>query len=627
MERCPQGSAHPRSDHPSDGKHARVSHHTREQLGESAPNAEQLHALDQALFDAPYIVIDRDNNKVVTAATADAARAALQQHPAAVSIVGTARAGLEVVDVDAADTGAPAEAGVAASENLRDWLTGHGLPFLRRASGRPGGHHVIAQVPPALLDAFAAYVADVAEHHGVAATLRVPRTLRLLTAPHRHGHPAPVLEGTLTPADAPTASTGPARTPKRPAHRPASRPSKPGQQTASEREYGRTCAAIRRGLNFTQTWAILGDCKVVERGQADFRRFMWFRAVTEVAAERGLDEETAWDLARDASIARARSLGRQAWRDRYWLPAVERAADPAHPRVRRLTDRADEPPQTPTADPAEQAAVLERTRTAMHDAAADLIASFRPQRQKSIRAVIDALAVALVSRDGSIDVRTLAEQACVSKGVTIQVKADLTEHGIIAVAERYGGGADDCHRYVLGSRAEQALPQNETTRWYTPTPRSYGHANPQRMRLHHVRERTRWRLRCTLEEATHQTGERWATSQHPAAKAARSLWAQRARWEALPEDVQEQKRKQRRAFLGWLAPDERKRWFDWLNHRDGLAQAAARARTGQDRPADVVALTAAPLTVHLGMRERTWLDGPVATPHDSGQQPLFDRAA
>ncbi|MDS0140600.1 MULTISPECIES: hypothetical protein [unclassified Amycolatopsis] len=586
-----------------------------------------MQALDQAIFDAPYIVIDRDNNKVVTATTADAARVALHQHAAAVSIVGTARAGIEVVDVDAADTGAPAEAGTAASEDLRDWLTGYGLPYLRRASGRPGGHHLIARVPAELLDAFAAYVADVAVHHGVAATLRVPRTLRLLTAEHRHGNPAPVLDGTMTPADAPAASTSPARAPKRPACRPAPGPSGTGQQTASEREYGRTCAAIRRGLNFTQTWAILGDCQVVERGQADFRKYMWFPAVTEIAAERGLDEDAAWDLAREASAARARALGRRAWRDRYWLPAVERAADPAQRRVRRLTDRPDEPTQPDTVDPAQRAAAIERTRTAMHDAAADLIASFRPQRQKSIRAVIDALAVALVSRDGSIDVRTLAEQACVSKGVTVQVKADLTEHGIIAVAEKYGGGADDCHRYVLGPRADQALPQNETTRWYTPTPRTYGHANPERMRLHHVRERTRWKLRCTLEEATRQTGERWSTSQHPAAKTARSLWAQRARWDALPDDVQEQKRKQRRAFLGKLDPGERSRWFDWLNKRDSIAQAAARARTGQDHPADVALLTSAPMTVHLGMRERTWLDGPTAGRAGPSQLLLFNRAA
>ncbi|MEQ0560761.1 hypothetical protein ABJI51_16870 [Amycolatopsis sp. NEAU-NG30] len=597
-----------------------MSQNPRATPGASAPTAEHLQALDQALFDAPYIVIDQDNNKVATATTADDARAALHQHDLAVSIVGTARPGIEVVDIDPADTGAPAEAGEAASEDLRDWLTGYGLPYLRRASGRPGGHHVIARMPADLLDAFADYVGDVAKHHGVAVQLRVPRTLRLLTAPHRHGHPAPVLDGTLTPDDVPAAASGRTKTPKRTAHRPTPRSSEPGQHSASEREYGRTCAAIRRGLNFTQTWAILGDCKVIERGQDDFRRYMWFRAVTEIAAERGLDEAAAWELAREASAARARTLGRDGWRERYWLPAVERAADATHPRTRRLT--AD--PQEPQRDPAEQAAALERTRIAMHEAAADLIAKFRPQRQKSIRAVIDALAVALVSRDGSIDVRTLAEQACVSKGVTIQVKADLTEHGIIAVAEKYGGGADDCHRYILGPRAEQALPQNETTRWYTPTPRSYGHANPQRMRLHHVRERTRWQLRCTLEEATRQTGERWSTSQHPAAKTARSLWAQRTRWEALPDDVQEQKRKQRRAFLGRLAPDERKRWFDWLGRRDTLAQAAARARTGQDIPEDVLALTAAPLTVHLGMRDRTWLHGPAPVPRDPT---LFDRAA
>ncbi|MFK0250234.1 hypothetical protein ACIQUM_36495 [Amycolatopsis azurea] len=591
--------------------------------GASAPTAGHLDDLDQALFTAPFIVLNRDNDGIATRKNLDKARSVLHQRADGVTLAGTLRPGIEGVDVDPADTGAPAEAGTALVDDLRDWLTGYGLPYLIRASGRPGGHHVIARVPDSLLDAYAAHVADVAARHAVRAELRVPRTFRLLSAPHRHGYPAPALDSTLTPADVPTTSTSPARAPKRPPLSPLPGRRAPGQQTASEREYRRTCAAIRNGLTFGQTWAILDDSQVIARGQVDFRKFMWFRAQTEIAAERGLDESAAWQIASQASTARARKLGRDAWRSRYWQPAVERAADPTQHRARRFTNL-DAPPSEQ--DAKSTAADLERTRTAMHDAAADLIAQFRPQRQKSIRAVIDALAVAITSRDGSIDVRTLAERACVSKGVTIEVKAQLTEHGVIAIPERYAGGADHCHRYALGTRAEQALPQTQTTRWYTPTPHSYGSANPEAMRLHHTRERLRWKLRCTLEEATKHTGERWSTSQHPAAKATRSLWAQRARWDALPPDVQDEKRKQRRAFLGRIAPDERRLWFDWLNHRDDLAQAAQRAQTGQDSDSDRAELEAAPITVHLGMRDRTWLDGTAAR-RASRQLRLFGTAA
>ncbi|MBE1580529.1 hypothetical protein ACFORH_39125 [Amycolatopsis roodepoortensis] len=600
-----------------------MSHDPQAPPGASAHTAGHLDELDQALFIGPFIVLNRHNDGIATRRKLDTARSVLHQREDAVTLAGTLRPGIEGVDVDPADTGALAEAGTALVDDLRDWITGYGLAYLVRASGRPGGHHVLARVPDNLLDAYAAYVADAAERHGVRAELRVPRTFRLLSAPHRLGYAAPVLDGTLTPADVPTTSTRPARAPKSPPRPSLSSRRTPEQQTASEREYRRTCAAIRNGLTFAQTWAILEDSRVIARGQVDFRKFMWFRAQTEIAAERGLDESAAWQIASQASTARARKLGRDGWRARYWQPAVERAADPTQHRARRFTEL-DAPQSTQDAETA--AADLERTRTAMHDAAADLIARFRPQRQKSIRAVIDALAVAITSRDGSIDVRSLAERACVSKGVTIEVKAQLTEHGVIAIPERYAGGADHCHRYALGSRAEQALPQKQTTRWYTPTPRSYGSANPEAMRLHHTRERLRWKLRCTLEDATKTTGERWSTSQHPAAKAARSLWAQRARWDALPPDVQDEKRKQRRAFLGRVAPDERRLWFDWLNHRDNLGQAAQRARSGTESASDRAQLETAPITVHLGMRDRSWLDGTAAR-RKRGQLQLFSEAA
>ncbi|WP_156893760.1 hypothetical protein [Actinokineospora enzanensis] len=589
--------------------------------------------LDAALFDAPYIAINEHNRGVGTADAPAAAWALVRQHGAA-SLAGTARPGVQVIDIDPADTEASPEAGTAAAENIRDWCAGFGLPYLLRASGRPGGHHVIAVVPDDLVAMLVGHVAAVAEHQGVSVELR--NTLRLLAAPHRHGLPSPLLEGTLVPADVPRAPNKPKRRSAAPRRARAARP-RGATPSRSEREYGRTCAAIRRGLTFGQTWDLLNGSQVIERGQVDYRKYMWFPAVTEIAAERGLDEDAAWTLAQRASTARAHALGRRAWRQRYWLPAIARAADPARARRRRLTDEPAQPeqPEQHTAAPQQQAAEHERVRAAMHAAATDLLNAFRPQRQKSIRAVIDALAVVLTSSAaGSIDVRTLAEQACVSKGVTIQVKASLEEHGVIAVSERYAGGADDCHTYTLGTRTDQALSETETTRWYTPTPgpppsapRTYGLADPTRMRLRHARERNRWKLRCTLVQATQSTGERWATSQHPAAKAARSLWAQRTRWSTLPPEVQAERRRRRRAYLGTLGKAERQAWFDWLRRRDDLAQAAERARRGPVDAHDRGLLEAAPPTVHLGMRDRNWFGGrPRGAPVD-GQLPLLDRRA
>lgn len=624
MDRCPQGSARPSPDPTSGENHARVSHASTLSVGAltaedpdsaATPAAE----LDAAVFVAPYIVINRNNHGLATADTAAEAWTLLAQLGGA-SVVGTARPGIEVLDVDAADVDADPEAGEAASEDLRDWLAGYGLPYQRRASGRPGGFHLLAAVPALLLPELARQVETTAQRHAVAVTLRRPRTLRLLAAPHRHGLPAPLLDGTLQPADvpskAPASRSGPAAAGRvcKPTKAPSAAPPRTGSTTAdrSAREYGRTCAAIRRGLNFQETWKLIGDCQVAERGQLEFRQYIWFPATTTVAAENGLDESEAWASAQEACTVRARALGRKAWRERYWLPAVDQAAQD-RPRRRRLAEPSGNQSTADSPDVrAEQTADIERYRQALHQAAADLIAQHRPQRQRSIRAVLDALAVAFVTTEGSIDVRTLAERSRVSKGVTIEVKKALEEHQIIAIAEHYAGGADHCHRYILGKRAEQALPKKQTTRWYTPTPatpHTHGLANPAAQRRQHQRERHTWGLRCELQQATQDTGEKWATSQHPAAKTARSIWAQRRRWTALSEEEQAARRQQRRAHLGTLGQAERRAWFDWLQQRDDLCLAAARARRGEATSNDRTRLAAAPATVHLGMRDRGWFAG------------------
>ncbi len=133
----------------------------------------------------------------------------LNTDDAARAVVGTLAQPMLGIDVDPGDTGATPEAGDAVAEQLILWADHHGLPWLRRASGRPGHAHIIMKTPPCLRGELQFVVRKIAARQNVSAGLR--STLRLTSSPHRHDLPCPIQGRALTTADAlPRAASRPA---------------------------------------------------------------------------------------------------------------------------------------------------------------------------------------------------------------------------------------------------------------------------------------------------------------------------------------------------------------------------------------------------------------------------------
>lgn len=228
MGRCRQGSARPRDESsttPDDtpGVFMAPDRVAVSQLDGCAPSAAEL---DPRLFHGPFVLLTRDNECCGVVETAAAAWAALAERADVASIVGTLHGDFEAVDIDPADRpGTDPIVGQALAEHLVTWATRNGFPWLVRESGRPGGFHAIIRVPESHTDELRQVVRDLARPFGdrtAIASVRRPRTLRLLGAPHRHGHPSPISGGTLRPADiAPRAAAEDPRPAE--AHRPPSR--------------------------------------------------------------------------------------------------------------------------------------------------------------------------------------------------------------------------------------------------------------------------------------------------------------------------------------------------------------------------------------------------------------------
>lgn len=180
--------------------------------GEDVLPVEVAGRLDGRLFMAPFVLVGADNRRVGSVGSVGLAWARLGRGPA-VAVVGTLVGDAWAVDVDPGDVAAEPEAGEALADGLRAWCEDVGVPVLVRASGRPGGRHVVAVLPGPLLGGFREVVAVLAAHHGVAATVR--KSLRLLSSPHRNGLPAPVLSSTLQVADLPDPAERPGRSRRR----------------------------------------------------------------------------------------------------------------------------------------------------------------------------------------------------------------------------------------------------------------------------------------------------------------------------------------------------------------------------------------------------------------------------
>lgn len=579
----------------------------------------RLDALERRAFIAPFVLVRTDNSGAGTVTDRTEARRRVHDHSEVATVAGTLAPRLWAVDVDPADTGADPEAGETVGEELVAWCDGNGLPWLLRASGRPGGRHLIASVPSELLGELRALCRRLADQHGPACTPR--RTMRLLTAPHRTGLDAPVLAGTLTAADLPQrlAATAPTSVPAgRTARRQRRTAAAPADGDRSAREFGEAIIRARAGWEPRRAWqaANVPGSKAAERGQLWWRRYVWAGAITVVAAEEGLTEPDAWSRFQRASPARARQLGLQAWREAYWQPALAEAQQ-ERPRRRRKDRRsastgARQPESVRTDAKAEAALLADALCAAVAEQAEQ--AKLRPQFAHSVAAAVHALAEAVATRGGSISTRSWSEAARLDPKTLRRARDFAAERGIIYRARSYAGGADDTDAWLPGPATTPFIEERRETsptRWYTPSPQPtpHGQANPHRLRTTHTTERRRWSLRCELSAVTEGSGETFAQSRHPAARTLRSLWHQRHWWTSLTPDQQEERRRQRRALLGRLHRSERSAWFGWLAKRELIAGAAERVAGIHPHVTDRELLERAPRTIHLGMRDPAWRTG------------------
>lgn len=525
----------------------------------------------------------------------DSARAALASGVAA-TIGGRLADGVYGADIDADDP----VLGDAAAEALVAWCVRQGLPYLVRDSGRPGGRHVIAVLTHTRVKAaaWAKLCAEVADQLGVSVTDRTGQVLRLPTAPHRRGLPAPVLSCTITPAmvmDRPAT-----RGPHRRSGRPRSGSGAGSDVSRSEAEFGLTCALARAGYDAESAWREVQGRggKSAERGRDWWVRFMWVVAVTIAAAEEGLDESAAWQ--------RVRSVCPRIER-RWWAPVWARARAEAkleRPRRRRIGD-------TATTD-AGQLQQIEDIQAGFATAV-DALTGVDPRRRRSVAAALHALSAALVTRGGSMSTRDLSVRSRLDLATVRRALATAIEHGLITRVHEYAGGATDCHAYALGPATTAVIPSPGTSSLTRGTPHPHGTACPQRLRRTYQRDRLRWRLRCDVL-ASLAPGERLADSQHPAAKTLRSLHVQRLWWTSQTRDQQEARRTARRAVLAELHRSQRSAWLDWLHTRADITGAADRLLTRQARPADAVLVSTAPAMLHRGLADTSWRAGSRYTP-------------
>lgn len=580
-----------------------------------------LSAVERVMFRRQFVLIAADNTSPARVDSLDEARAAVRDGTVPTA-AGKLANGLLGSDIDANDP----LIGDACADALIAWCTAHRLPYLLRESGRPGGRHVIAVVTndKVPVKEWARLCRELSRKWRVVVQDRSGQVLRLVTAPHRVGLPAPVIACTLTPAAVMDAVRfHRAKTKGKAASRKvgvrssrANSAVSEGDSTRSGRDYGDTCAMVRHGWSPQRIWEeIYGqDGKAAQKGERWFRRYMLMRATTTVAAEEGIDEDEAWGRASQACPA-IRSKGKDWWR--YWWRRALDEAGRDRPRRRRLPAGADN--ENPTLPP-EVAAELDAVRRGLRAAADIELAAVDPRRRHSVHAALHALAYAIVTRDGSMSDRTLAEWARIDTRTVRSVRRTVVDAGLLVLAHQYGGGTRDCTAYGVGPAAQPAVSAapriSSPTRCTTPAP--HGSASLSRLQEQHHSDRLHWSRRCDALAAL-VPGERLATSQHPSAKLLRSLWYQRKWWQSLTPEEQEARREKRRTLLRKLDQADRSLWFDWLEQRELVCNAVDRLAAAPDTAtaADVSTVRTASLTIHRGMADPRWRDG--GTPASAGQ--------
>ncbi len=449
--------------------------------------------LDKALFGPPYIHIAADNSPVSVTRRHPCS---ISGHPNdAVSTVGTLHPAACGIDVDPTDTGATPESGHAFSDAIVSWCERLGLPWLRRSSGRPGHVHLIAVVPPALRPELRTLSAHLARHHAVSATVRT--TLRLTSAPHRLGFPSLIIDGTLQTRDLPgrPLQRDRARAPAR-ARRPRPAPRSPHQRSRSEGEYGDALAHARANWTTERAWhaANVSGSKAADIGRHAWQRWFWAPAQTIVDAERGLPEHSAWRRFTQASPTQGKHLGHARWRTERWLPALDEARLDRPRRQRVHTS-----PRAPASSHEQcrqhhQISVVRRTLRIT--ASLRLHSTQSRVKPTTLYAALDALAMAIVARSGSLSIRSWAEKALLDPK-SIRRARDTADHlGLIYRTHAYHGGPNDCDSWQLTGQLTDLIARHtgqSPTIPYTPHARCFGAANYERLRRTHWYEQQLWR--------------------------------------------------------------------------------------------------------------------------------------
>lgn len=589
---CFEDTAHPRS---------------KESIHRGVGDPEFASRLDRALYTAPYVLIAEDNTSPRRVKELDRAYAAIRDGRAATA-GGTLRDGVLAADID--PDPADAVLAEACAEILVRWCVERGLPYVVRASGRPGGLHVLAHTTSSRhTRGWNSLCEKLGRRLGVPIDNRTGGVLRLLSAPHRHGYSAAVLGGTMS-SDI-TLAAGAAEKghhPPMPSRRRLPTRKVGKDTTRSAKEFGAACALRRKGYRAQQVWKIqaVPGSKAIERGEHNWRRFVWLDVVTTVAAEQKATEDVAWQQVCGECPAICRKLGRPAWRRRYWTRA-RIAAETTRPRRRRAELPAQRTPPATRDRPKDE--VQTGLLRAAFDAALGRL-KIRPNFARSCRAFLHALAGRIVSNEGYASVRQLAEIAHIDTKTVQACSKRLIEAGLISRRHRYSGGAVDSDAYEVGAvvpRFDQGGNETSpTSPKDTPAAPTRGAANVSLLRRRFRLERRHWRARCSAL-ASLGPGETLRTSTHPAVKAYRSLRFQLRWWHSQSPAEQEDRRQARRRELSSrLTRAARSVWFDWLGERAAIVDAVNRVGAGSGTVGDFELLAKAPRTIHLGLNDPLW---------------------
>jgi hypothetical protein len=554
-------------------------------------SADDFIEFDSKLFQAPFVLVARNNKSLGVVATLDDALRALADQWDVATYVATLRPAYLGMDIDPGDRGADPEAGEAASDALVSWCERRGLGWLRRASGRDGHRHVVAKIPLNLRQALQMVARDIADHHGVSITVR--SSLRPLGAPHRLGLVAKMIDQTLDPSDfANDVMSQPGQSANDVLRSRARLRGRPAQcslkRSRSEGEFGEALARIRAGWDEATAWKA-ADCqgsKAAEIGRRAWRRWVWAPAVTVIDAERNVDEKSAWRNFRRASPEQGRHLGYDAWFQSRWLPAREEAG---RRRPRRLrTTRGPEP----VSQDASRQRTGQSTSGEVDKVAHILMAAARERggtggrlpggvKLATLCIALAALARSIVRRNGSISIRSWAEAASLDPKTIRRARDAAVVLGLIHRVHAYQGDAKDCDAWLptpdVAKRIDRfAPPDNSPTGRYAPRGARVGSANPLRMKQAHLAERQCW-LRW-LEARTPLYKKPLPAEREPAEKSATATadCTRRNWWKYLSGKEQRFRRSSGRRTLGGLLPRACARWLVWLRRRKGIAPVTHR---------------------------------------------------